>query len=140
MFVKSKEPLNERPDYASLDTERTRRQQRLAALYQSGIAKTRSKEPPRFITSLRDLPSIAMVHDKRTDQVLLPPDARHRMGRSRAADHDMRRQSISDIGTLGSSRALTGIKTAINSDKALAIRIQAFVAAMPAGHRANHSD
>jgi type IV secretory pathway VirD2 relaxase len=130
IYKQPKEQLNERPDYANLNIERTRHKQRLVALYQSDIAKTQSKEPPRSIASLRDLPGIPMVHNKRTDQVLLSSDARHRVGRSRTAGNEMRRQRISDIGTFGASKQLNGIKSAIDHDKAFAARIKSFVDAM----------
>lgn len=131
-IYKLKEPLNERPDYANLDAGSTRQQQRLGAVYQSNVAKARSMLPPRPVTGMRDLPGIPMVHDQRSDKVLLQPDARHRLGRSRGAGDEVRRPRIGDIGHVGGGKRLTGIRSAIESDRALAERIRGFVAAMPA--------
>lgn len=130
-IYKTGEQLNDRPDYTKLHTISTRRNQRLGAVYQSNLGKTDAREPPRSLSSLRDLPRINVVHDSQSDKVLLHSDARNSLGRGRGTDIEMRRQRISDIGTLGSSKWLIGIKSAIDDDKVLAARITGFVEDMP---------
>jgi hypothetical protein len=59
------------------------------ALYQSHLAAPRAG-PARTVPSLRELPGVDVVRHK-SAQVLLQPDARHRLGWRAGADHGLRR-------------------------------------------------
>lgn len=131
LYKSAKDQTNERPDYAKLDNAKTRHHQRLVAVSQSNLAKARSKEPPRSVASMRDMPGLAVVHNAGANKVLLHSNARDRMGRGRDTGNALRRQGVGDIGTLGGSKRLGSIKTAFDSDKALAATIRGFVEAMP---------
>ncbi|WP_051861804.1 TraI/MobA(P) family conjugative relaxase [Ferrovum myxofaciens] len=85
-----KDYQNERPNYERIKPERTRRGQRAAAVYQSGLAHDGSETPPESLASVRNLSGIRVVHHERA-QVFLQSNAPDRVGSERAADPEMRR-------------------------------------------------
>lgn len=126
-----KEAHNERPDYDRISAARVRAGQRAAAVYQSNLKNAGRQTPPGTITGVRNLSHVPMVHHKRASQVLLQPNAPDRMGRERAADHQMRRARNGDSRAHGGDERLRGYQSIANENKALAGRIRGFVAAMP---------
>lgn len=126
------ENYNERPDYGKLDHERIARHHSTVALLQSDAAQARSKEPPRPLTSLRDLPGLDVVHVNRPAEMLLQPHARDRVGWSGEAGDALRRPRVGHLSALGTVGGLTHTASAIEADRALASQIREFVASMPA--------
>lgn len=94
-----KEAHNDRPEYTRISHDHARRGQRAAVLYQSANEGLGRKEPPKPVTSLRDMPGINVVQRRPQDQVLLRTDARNSMGDGRLDSYtEMRREGVSDHG------------------------------------------
>ncbi len=87
---KGKDYQNERPDYERINPKRTRRGQRAAAVYQSGLVNAGVEAPPESIASVRNLSGIGLVHHEPA-QVFLQSNAPDRVGSEGTADHEMRR-------------------------------------------------
>jgi type IV secretory pathway VirD2 relaxase len=136
-----KEPKNDRPDYAGQRAGRIRDGRKInpstTVVRQSGVAKSVAKKQAKSVTRVRNVPRLAVVHQQRTAEMLLQPNARNRLGdeQRRAADFDVRRARA---GNYGNDRAdaggrgglAKGVGTPLD-DKALAERIRGFVGAMP---------
>ena len=134
-----KEAHNEQPDYERIDSERARRGQRAAALYQSGLAKPGPRTSTGTISGMCKLSGIGLVQQQRTAEMLLRENARNRLGRrERTADFEMRWQGISDSGAPGSEGQLNSKAAIANDDKSLAASIRGFVAGMPSMETERH--
>lgn len=132
-----REEPNDRPAYERVTAERARAGQRAAAVYQSHLGKTVQGSAPATLAGLRDVSSLGVVQHRRSAEMLLRPNASDRVGRRGAADHEVRRPGAGLTGS-GSERELTGTQGLAAQNKALAGRIRAFVAAMPAIDTARH--
>jgi hypothetical protein len=132
-----KEPHNDRPDYERLDAGRIRTGGGLvpvsAAVYQSRLEKPGFQKQAIAIAGLRNMSSIGLVHEQGPIEMLLRPNARHRVGQPGrgAADHDLRRTRAGDYGNAGAAKQIGRDQATIIDDKALAERIRGFVAGMP---------
>lgn len=130
-----KEKRHERPDYDNLDAGRVRAAQRAAAVYQSDLERSGRKASAAAVASLRDVPGFLVVQHERPAQLLLYANAQARMGRHRAADHDVRRPGTGPAGPAGgagSSRVEAASPTPAVPGNELAARIRSFVKDMPA--------
>lgn len=85
---------NERPNYDGISNERARAIHRAAFVYQSNIAKNGRLTAAEPIASVRNVSGRVVVWDRDNPQMLLQPDALHRVGKERAADSSVRRQGI----------------------------------------------
>ena len=126
-----KEMNNELSNNRSIRTRSAREQQRGAAVYQSNIGKTRPEAPPRSLASLRDLPRVNLVSNKRSSQVLLHKDALDNVGGQSNSDSRVRRPGIGAYSAPGVAERLAGYVGAEFDNKELAGRIRGFVGAMP---------
>ncbi|KWF77593.1 hypothetical protein WL93_26645 [Burkholderia diffusa] len=132
-----KELRNERPDYDHLDAGRVRGGSRLVPVWadvrQPGTQKPRPQKPTVALAGLRNLSSVDLVHQQGTVEMLLRPDARHRVGQPRrgAADHDLRRARAGDYGDARGAERVNRDQADTVDDKTLAARIRGFVEGMP---------
>lgn len=85
---------NERPDYDGISERRARAIHRAAFVYQSDIAKNGGIRPPEPIASMRNVSSRDVVWDRGNSEMLLHPDALHRLGKDGGADHAVRREGV----------------------------------------------
>ncbi|CAA9890796.1 Nickase [Candidatus Methylobacter favarea] len=127
----NKEPVNERPNYDRINTDRARAIQRAAAVYQSNLEKSGQSAPPGTLPGLRNLSRVSMVQHARSTKMLLQPDAPDRMGRQRTADLDLRRSGIGASRTVRSAIVMKWDKEVAVENKALAAQIRDFVDALP---------
>ncbi|RYF06080.1 MAG: hypothetical protein EOO40_09555 [Deltaproteobacteria bacterium] len=128
------EKPNERPDYDNLDAGRVRAAQRAAAVYQSDLERSGRKASAAAIASLRDVPGFPVVQHERPTQLLLYANAQNRVGRHRAADHDVRRPragSAGPAGGAGGAAVEAATPTPSVAGGELATRIRGFVKDMP---------
>lgn len=91
---------NSRPDYRS-DRAGIRAAQRAAAVSQSNAGAAAGQRPPQSVAGLRNLSGIPLVQDRRGPDLLLHPNAQHRLEQGAAADHDVRRPGPGVDGDAG---------------------------------------
>jgi type IV secretory pathway VirD2 relaxase len=137
---------NERPNYDGITIGRARELRRAAFVYQSDIARNGRTRPPEPIAGLRNVSRRAVVWDRNNPEMLLHPDALHRVGEERASNSEMRRAGVGVRGFKAADRAgdvessgrLVPGETitaayigSVEDSRALAKNIRAHVAALP---------
>jgi len=127
----NKEVKNDRPDYERISADRARPGQRAAAVYQSNLERAGRQTPPGTLASVRNLSGLSVVHNERSSQMLLQPNASDRLGWQRTTDTEMRRSRVGDSRAPGGEKQLKSYVGTAAENKALAASIRAFVEAMP---------
>lgn len=131
-----KEAENVRPNYNTLDIERTKKWQRAAAIYQSGLEKSGCRTAPGTISSMRKLSSCPMVQHEQSSKMLLRENARNSLGACRDLDFEMRRSRNGSSDVPGDEEQIG--KDVSVDDKLLAASIRGFVAGMPSIETERH--
>jgi type IV secretory pathway VirD2 relaxase len=126
-----KVPNNARPDYERISAEHARSGLRAAAVYQSHLEKPGRQVPAQTLASVRNLSGVGVVHQQRSAQMLLHPNASDRLGQRSSANSEIRRARTGDSRAPGGSKQLAGQPSIADENKVLAGRIRAFVGAMP---------
>ena len=109
-----KEHPNERPDYERANRKRIRQRQRVAAVYQSGLADAGHKTPPESLAVVRNLSGVGLVHHEPA-QVFLQSNAPDRVGSERAADHEMRRSGAGVVENGDGAEIVAGIVAEVST-------------------------
>lgn len=128
----AQEKNDARPDYRSIDPAAVRRAQRSAAVHQSRGSRSRPQGPANASARVRNVPPGAVVQSRRRPEVLLQGHALPGVGSLAKPGDGMRRSGTGVDALAERGRRIVGLAHGLAADGALAARLEAMAAALPA--------